>query len=213
MRHAHPPEPRVPGDPGAREERGPDVGPAEVLRAEERGRSRDEPGKGGTEDEVHGEAERDVVGARESPGPGECRDEDPPEQREGRERERRVGGAQRDRDGDIGHGVASPIHPPATQPPEGRPEKDDRRERRGDGGSGNGPLVVGVRLERAHGGEVRPQIQGTVSHEQAQDREVDEEDQRREPAEPLRPGVDLGAGPLTTCCHRRGPCSERGRAR
>ena len=105
------------------------MGPAQVLRTEERGRPGDEPREDGTEHEVHGEAERDVVDTREGPDNGESRDEEPPEEREGRERERRIGGSQRDRDGDIGHGIAGRIAPPPTQPPEGRPEKDEGGDR------------------------------------------------------------------------------------
>ena len=88
--------------------------PAEVLRAEERGRPGDEPREDGTENKVHSETERDVLGTRERPDNDESRNENPPEEREGRERQRRIGDSLRDRGGDIGHGVASPIAPPPT---------------------------------------------------------------------------------------------------
>jgi hypothetical protein len=178
----------------------------------ERGRPGDEPREYGTDHEVHGEAERELVDIREGPDSGKAGDEGPSEQREGRERERRMGGADGDRDGDIGSGAPSRIVPAPTQPPEGRPEECERGHRGGDGGRGNGPLVKGACLEHAQGGDVGPKVQGAVAHEQAQHRKVDGEHQRREPAETLRPRVDPGAGPPAARGHWRDLRSERRRA-
>ena len=163
------------------------MGPAQVLRAEERGRRGDESREDGTDHEVHAEAERDLVDTREDADNGNARDEDPSEEREDRERERRIGGSLRDQDGDIGRGIGGRIAPPPTQPPEDRPEKGEGGTRGGDGPGDNGPLEVGARPEHRRGGDVRQEVQRTVAHEQAQHREVHDEDQRREPAEPLRP--------------------------
>ena len=212
MGHAHAPEPRVPGDAGAHEERGPDMGPAQVFRAEERGRPGDEPREDGTDHEVHGEAERDLVDIREGPDTGKARDEGPPEEREAAS----ASGALTARSAIVTgtSSTASPTGPLLLRRSHPRAGQRNARaaDRGGNGGSGDGPLVVGARLEHTQGGDVRPEVQGAVAHEQAQHRKVDDEHQRREPAEPLRPRVDPGAGPLTTRGHWRDLRSERRRA-
>jgi len=174
------------------------MGPAQVLRAEERGRRGDESREDGTDHEVRGEAERDLVDTREDADNGNARDEDPSEEREERERERRIGGSLRDQDRDIRRGIGGRIAPPLMEPPEDRPEKGEGGTRGGDGPGDNGPLEIGARLEHRRGGDVRQEVQGTVAHEQAEHREVHDEDKWGEPTESLRPPNARGAGPQTT---------------
>lgn len=76
---------------------------------------------------------------------------------------------------------------PPPRPRESRPEEDEGCDRRSEDGKTDGPLAIDLRLEGGRRRDVWPQVQGTVPHEQAQDGEVDEEDQRWEPADPLRP--------------------------